>query len=533
MRAGMIHVAAVLALAAGMVSAADDPARMAGEMMYRAGILPSGQPMTGLSSADVPRRGQDAACGACHRRSGFGMAEGAFVVPPIAGADLYQTRTVVAATPRIAHQLGQPLRPAYDDESLAKAIRSGVDVMGRPMTSLMPRYALDDAEMEALLSYLKSLSSASPPGITEEELHLATVIQPDVTPARRRAMMEVFETFLRDKNAGPRSEEHRRSAGTMRMHRAYRKWVLHTWELDGPEEGWQAQLEARYRQQPVFALMGGIGTRSWQPIHAFSERFQVPCILPLTNLPALEESNFYTIYFSRGISLEAEGLAKHLGDRRAAGKVVQVYRAGDAGAVAAAAFRSALPNVAARLEDRPLHGAAAEDFWRSIAGAKPTAVVLWLNPQDLAGIERLAGNPDVAQTGVYLSASLLDGADAPRGEQVRLTYPWELPAIRLPLVQRAKYWLRSRGVAPLEEEVQINAYFVITTVGEALAHMMDSFSREYFVERVEHGITTTLMTSVYPRLSLGPDQRFASKGIYIVRPGASQKLHEASDLIVP
>ena len=40
-------------------------------------------------------------------------------------------------------------------------------------------------------------------------------------------------------------------------------------------------------------------------------------------------------------------------------------------------------------------------------------------------------------------------------------------------------------------------------------------------------------TSIYPRLSLGPGQRFASKGAYIVHVGADGLLVADSDWIVP
>ena len=355
---------ALCGVAAGSEAGGDVTAdRLLGQGMYREGILPSGKPMTGMAQADVVRRGKDAACTTCHRRSGFGTAEGSIVIRPIAGPDLYQTRTVTAATPRIAHQLGKPLRPAYDDATLARAIRDGVDVTGRQMQSGMPRYALNDAEMKALITHLKSLATDSSPGVTAEEIHLATVIQPGVPEAKRRAMLDVLEAFVRDKNAGVRSEELRRKVGAMRMYRAYRKWVLHVWELVGPAETWGAQLETYYRQQPVFALVGGLGATSWQPIHAFSERFEVPCILPLTDLPAISADNFYTVYFSRGISLEADALAQFLG-KRGDDRIIQVYRPDDAGAVAAKAFRATLAEADRRLEDRPLVGEPSVEFWR-------------------------------------------------------------------------------------------------------------------------------------------------------------------------
>jgi hypothetical protein len=70
--------------------------------------------------------------------------------------------------------------------------------------------------------------------------------------------------------------------------------------------------------------------------------------------------------------------------------------------------------------------------------------------------------------------------------------------------------------------------------GEALAHLMDSFSRDYFVETVEHQVSGTLLASSYPPLTLGPDQRFASKGLYLTRSAASGgEPMAASALIVP
>jgi hypothetical protein len=361
------------------------------------------------------------------------------------------------------------------------------------------------------------------------------VIQPGVAEAKRRAMFDVLQAFVRDKNAGVRSEELRRKAGAMRMYRAYRKWVLHVWELTGPPESWGAQLEARYREQPVFALVGGIGATRWQPIHDFSERFEVPCILPLTDLPATHSGNYYTVYFSRGIALEAEALAQFLGKQQGGGRIVQVYRPGAAGAVAAEAFRAALDGADRRLEDRPLVGEPGQAFWRELAATPSTAIVLWLDRQDLATATRPAdGAPPV-----YLSTTLLDGRmNVPAMGQVLLTYPWEVPAAREPRVLRSKQWLRVHGLDSPEEEIQavaVNTLFAITLAGDALAHLQDSFSRDNYVERVEHNITTTLMPSFYPRVSLGPDQRFASKGAYVVRPqsGANPELAAVSEWIVP
>jgi hypothetical protein len=502
------------------VQAADDAAQAqwtAGQAIYRDGLLASGKPLVGTGSADVLRQGRDGACVACHRRSGFGIAEGQVVVRPITGPDLFQTRVVEAATPRIAHQLGTQRRPAYDAATLATALRSGIDVTGRTMNRMMPRYALGDADMAALRTYLATLYAAPDPGVDPQEIHLGTVIQPGVPPERRKAMLDVLRAFVHDKNAGVRSEVARRKGGAMRMHRAYRSWVLDVWELAGAPDGWDAQLEEHYRRQPVFALVSGIGDLGWQPIHDFGERFRVPCILPLTSLPGKAASNFYTVYFSRGIELEADALASQLG--AGAGKVIQVFRRDEPASLAAAtAFRAALPGAGGRLENRELTSSMTGAQWRTLAG-EDAVLVLWLGMRDLRGLPAGALERDRP---TWLSATLFDGATARVGNQVGIIYPWELPELRGPRVRRAADWLRAKDLGGDQLQLQVNTYFAISMVGEALSHLMDSFSRDYLVETIEHNLATTLLSSFYPPLTLGPDQRHASKGVYLVGAGKAQ-----------
>ena len=73
---------------------------------------------------------------------------------------------------------GSRPRPAYDDASLARSIREGIDVTGRVMDAAMPRYALDAAALASLTAYLKTLSATASPGVTGAAVHFATVIQP-------------------------------------------------------------------------------------------------------------------------------------------------------------------------------------------------------------------------------------------------------------------------------------------------------------------------------------------------------------------
>jgi hypothetical protein len=102
-------------------------------------------------------------------------------------------------------------------------------------------------------------------------------------------------------------------------------------------------------------------------------------------------------------------------------------------------------------------------------------------------------------------------------DKLRMVYPFDLPEGRQRQLARMKAWLRARNVPFSDERVQANAYFAATIAGDAISHMGDNFSRDYFIERIEQMAGSTLFSSIYPHLSLGPGQRFASRGGYVVR----------------
>jgi cytochrome c553 len=522
-------LALLAAFAASLSWASPDDLQL-GKRIYREGILPSGELLTAQGQNGVLLRGAQSACVNCHRRSGLGSSEGGRMVRPIAGASLFHGPEAVGLR---APARGLSGRSLYTDELLVKAIRAGEDAGGRVLDSLMPRYALSDEDARLLGAYLKSLSSNPSPGVTKETIHFATVVTPGVKPEKRKAMLDVLQAYFRDKNAGTRHELRRASHAPWDMAReyqAYRKWVLHVWELEGPADDWPAQLAAHYRKQPVFALLSGIGTESWRPVHEFCQRQELPCVFPNTDLPVLSDADFYSVYFSRGMTLEAQALAKHLGEGTA--PVVQVYRENEAGAVAAEALRHALRG---RVRDRQLAAGerATVAFWSEmLRQAQSGALVLWLGDEDVRALGAAAAGASFFSGSIYFSSNLValhpdQLASRLPGLRPQLYFvrPFDLaPALDRRLV-RVRAWLRARNIASSEERLQADTYFAATVAGEALMHVVDNFSRDYFMERIENMLDNSFAATVYPRTSLGQGQRFASKGSYIVRVSADAVVH--------
>ncbi len=523
--------AVVSALAWARPAPADNATSDAGRAIYLQGVLPSGRPLEATVQGDVRLQGLQAACGNCHRRSGFGSTESNTTVPPVVGALLYKPVERVSIQSAHKRSEGSGTRPAYTDETLARAIRHGIDAAGRPLAAMMPRYTLADAEVASLIAYLKSLSPGPDPGVTATTVHLATVVTEGVDPARRRAMLDVLTTFVAGKNGLTRNEIKRRAYARrsgMPEQAAYRTWELQVWELTGGPESWRAQLEARYSAQPVFALISGLAAGPWEPIHEFCEANAVPCLFPNTDLPATVEGDFYTFYFSRGLTLEADALAARLlGARPAAGtKIVQVFRSGGDGEVPAAALRRALAGkTSAAVEDLPVAPGVrlSPAFWRDLLGrTRPDTLVLWLHDGDLAAVSGAESSFSGTATVVLSTSMVADAATAlPRdlGPKLLTAYPFDLPEVIDRRLRRVRVWLQGRGIAITDERLQANTLFAATLAGDALSELLSTFVRALFVEDIEHMVDSAIPVSAYPRLTLGPGERFASKGCYLLRPG--------------
>ena len=58
---------------------------------------------------------------------------------------------------------------------------------------------------------------------------------------------------------------------------------------------------------------------------------------------------------------------------------------------------------------------------------------------------------------------------------------------------------------------------MLRVLGMSLADIQSNFSREYLLEMLEHALDGTQLTSVYPRTTMGPDQRYLTHGAYVVR----------------
>lgn len=502
-----------------------------GERLYREGILPSGRPAPIVLAGTGVAPGTTFSCASCHTRSGVPpMDEGNPVRPlPVNGARLYQPRwwNLPGLTGDERRQLlpprmqTPPVRPAYTDETLARAIRDGVDPTGRALGPGMPRYPLSDPDMAVLVGYLKRLSAEPSPGVTGTALALATVIAGEVPAADRDAMLRPLEETVRVHNNLVPNATRGRMGSTPAMQEmaiGYRKWTLAVWTLAGAPETWPGQLEEHCRREPVFALVGGLAAGGWEPVHRFCEERQLPCLFPLTDLPAVAPTDFYTLYFSRGLYQEGEAAARFLAARPR--PVVQLVGPGPEAKALAQGFQTAWA-AKGRPPVRTLALDPAAGFPRDAMGKAGADLVVWAGPEAyplLAGLARDRRQPEA----VLLSSTLLReriwALPGPARTFTFLTYPYRRPGPRtVPGRMGARPVVVDKPFQANDGRIASRTATLAGLVGQGLARIERNYYRDHLLDQM--GSLGEVDITDYETLAFAPGQRYVSEGCYIMQLG--------------
>ncbi len=511
--------AALLFLSSNLYNAEIDSEQYRlGRQLYSEGILPNGQQVKAVVQGDIAVQGDQLICETCHRRSGMGSTEGQEVVPAIAGHILFKPLQLPTSKPP-----APPIyRPAYNRETLLRAVTQGIDANGEPMSPFMPRYAIDEPTLDLLMRYLDTLSQSISPGVTDKEIHFATIVLDSNTPEDNQAMLDVLERYVEQKNVETRYESKRAEHAPWHkewMFKPYRKWRLHTWRLSGAESTWKDQLQAYMLDQPVFAVINGLVPVGWPSVHQFCENNALPCLFPTTDTPELSEQSFYNLYLDRGVAQDAEALAADLASTP---EVTQFYDPADPlSTQAAEGFRAQMTKAGRKVHDIALHEPGDTDTL-SEAQQLARTLVVWSGREGVQGLlHRLDRKPGEAPI-VYLSTRFYgtqtDAIPEAWRERIRFVHCQEMPDKLGHHLLRSTGWFKSKRIYnPQAKAIQANAYFALKATGDALKQIRGYFYRDYFIEKIEHMVDDLPYTSVYPRVSMAPGQRFASRGYYIAR----------------
>jgi hypothetical protein len=510
----------------------NDGLRM-GENMYLNGILPNGEPMQAIVKGDIPVAGNMFTCASCHLRSGFGTSEGRVRTAPIDGSRLYSPLSRFKGVPLKGQsnglKNGNVYRPAYTDQTLAMVIQTGEDPAGRRITDVMPIYPLNDRDMGILVYYLKNLSTGPQPGVTDTSLRFATVVTDEVNKDDREAMLGPLRAFIDHWRISRNMERMTRRDAYLQegTSTGLRKLSLSVWELKGPAETWRKQLEEYYRKDPVFGLLGGITTGEWAPIHRFCEDHKIPSVFPITDFPVISDTDWYTLYLSKGFHQEGETAAKYLhgrGDLPKDISVIQVFRNDRTGLVLSKAFQETWQGLGRTTPENVILDGSERltpVFWKKLFDSRPHSVLLlWLNAKDFPALDDLSQaqtRPDM----VFASSGLLGQSLYSLPEKARsliyITYPYSLPQDSQKYKSSIEESLSKNNVPITNREIEYKMFSLFSTLTGPFSMMRSNIYRDSFLELIESSPDISTIPITYPRLSFGTGQRYASKGCYIVQ----------------
>jgi ABC-type branched-subunit amino acid transport system substrate-binding protein len=473
---------------AGALANALQPDAVAGKAIFVRGTGASGaiKAAIGAGSVVVPATG--AVCASCHGRDGSGRPEGGIAPPDIRWPKLD------AAADRPGP--GGGARRAYDPPAIIRAVTQGVDVEGRPLDPVMPRYRLSLDDAADLVAYLKTLGTAPEPGVTAETLTLATILPPDGGPIE--AVLRAYVDRL-DTEGGLFGRQVRLIAAPGGA---------------APAET-ARQLGAA---QPYFALVAASIAHDEAAMAAFAEAAGVPVIGAETLLPdAAGLSQRYLFFLDGGVAGEARVLARHaagLGSAPAAVVAARDVLAQPAADAAVSVLeRAGIPAPRRVLTPADSPAALVAEF--SKAGLDR---IIWLAP----GIASFAAAADAAAYHPLLLAPAEFGADLlsaeralPIGVAFRTAPPDRSPeglAFYRDLAEA--YHLKGENQAG-----QIRALVAIRLLVEALQRAGRDVTREQLVDTLAN--IRDFRTGLIPPISYGPSRRIGTTGAWIVQPGAA------------
>lgn len=468
-----------------------------GRLLYDTGADAAGHRLQAIRSGAGPVSRDAVACVSCHRPSTVGGIEGGLLVPPIGGDVLFAPGRPPSTRLNMKWMRHQT-RSAYDSAHFAKALLKGIDPDGQTLGPEMPRYAMEAQDVRDLEAYLRARGLEKTPGLVGGSLHVATVFTPDAPKARRETVMKVMQAWAVGLKFGPVPV------------------VWHPWELQGEPASWPAQLEALVRRTPVFGLVSGAGGAHWEPVQDFCERQRIACVFPsVDRIPGWTAPPRHTAYLSAGVEGEARMLANSLAvATRPTSEVRQIWR-GDAALSATKILDQALAPALRPARASPWEGPRTRPPVR-----RNGVLVLWLDAEEASAW--LQANRPGPERAVFLSAQL-----API-QLVRVPQIWR-PHLRWVSMRTApadfygglavalEPWAQALaargGVSPVEFGDARAAGFLF---GDAAGLTQGVLRPDYLMERLETSVKQRVAASVYVQASLGPMQRVASKGGFVL-----------------
>jgi ABC-type branched-subunit amino acid transport system substrate-binding protein len=495
-------------------AAALDEAAVRGKQIYLEGASANGgtiEAVVGDEAVTLPAKAVP--CASCHGPDGRGRPEGGVLPPDIRWGELTKVYGHV-------HESGRR-HPPFDESSLARLLRTGLDPADNVLQRDMPLYRMSQRDMDDLIAYLRHLASDFDPGIEPERIQVGTLLPLDGPQGELgRAMAQVLHAHFEEINA---------VGGVFG-----RRIELLVIPYGDTPQATLDNLEQAFAQEPVFALVGAYTLGLDAAILDLLREHDVPLVGPFTLNPGDAIADAAAFYVYPGFDEQARVLADEALAATADGGTLVLV--GPQGARTDALIAAATVQLGGR-------GAPAPRTLRYASGAFDPADLAADIRDDGAGALIYFGGPDelpglleaLAEQGVsprvYLLSSFvprnLFAAPAVFHERIFVAFP--TLADDVSAAGGAAYRQLAEAYALPRDHLQgqIAAYAAAKLLEEGLRRAGRDLSRSGLVAGLE--ALYAFETGVTPPLSYGPNRRIGARGAHVVAVDLEQRAYAPTD----
>lgn len=484
-----------------------------GKLIYLKGTTVSGREVTALlgeEQIEVPA--STLPCASCHGYDGIGRPEGGVEPPNITWESLTKSYGHNHANGRN--------HPAFSEQSLRKAIISGIDSGGNKLRVTMPVYRMEPDDMSDLLAYLKLLGTDADPGVTESAIRIGMIL-PAAQPEIARISVDLLNAYFNELND---------QGGIYN-----RKIELVTEMGTDTTAGVMSQAVKLIEKDQVFALVGGFIAGNEKKIDELIRSEEVPLIGPVTLFPQIDfPLNRQIFYLYPGLQQQVQVFPKFVSEKLglADPAMAVVYpesslMAGQGKAVVT--MYEKIGNGKVIDVPYPVSGKDFSSVVMRLKSEKPTAVAfLGSGAEAVALMKSLAGGEVIPYFFMPGSLAASEVLDAPSDFRDRffLSYP-TLPSDQTPggvaeltgLIERNK-------LAKKHMLVQLSIFCSARTLVEGLKLAGRDLVRERLIMALE-GLYE-FQTGLSPKLTFGPNRRIGALGAYIIAVDLEKKQFKPS-----
>jgi ABC-type branched-subunit amino acid transport system substrate-binding protein len=268
------------------------PLETHGKQIYFYGTSPDGNPITakvGRHDSRIP--GSALPCANCHGSDGLGRAEGGVIPARITWSHLTKSYGHDHPTGR--------RHPAFAEDTLKVAIRDGKDPAGNQLDTSMPRYTMLPDDQVALLEYLKILETDRDAGISNDKIHLLTLLplSGNMAPLGQ-AMAALLNAYFDDLNG--------------RGGLYGRQLDLTVLPLGNSPASTLDALNRILERNEVFAIISPFAIGLEEKLSALIERERIPMVGPFTQQPPHNHAfNRHTFYLYSGLEQQLAVLIEY------------------------------------------------------------------------------------------------------------------------------------------------------------------------------------------------------------------------------